>query len=166
MSKLSVRPLGPVALSADKALWPLMKVLMELNGTPEESPMLTHRWNNTKIRKDQSKFLRETLMTDDQKDSVAWNLNGFFRHMPIIGWQKYVVIEPECGSGTWWYPGWFSEHLVGVSRIKQKGPVRLLLGPNDVKFFGLNLWGKQIKVKALKTSCLGKSSLNQNLPLV
>lgn len=165
MDRLMICPLGPVAQAADKTLRPLMHILMELNGTPGESPNETHRWNNVKFRPYQALHLKPDLMTAVINDPAAWRLNGLFRHLPIIGWQKYVVIEPICHSEIEWYVGWLSKDLTGASRLKQRGPVKLLLGPDPVNFFGLDLSGQQIPVRAVHTGRLGYNTHHAHIPL-
>lgn len=165
MHRISILPLGPIAKVTDMALLPIMHVLMELNGTPGEAPMETYWWNNVKFHPDQARYLQISLMTEAVNDSTAWRLNGFLRHMPIIGWQKYVVVEPLCHSELEWHAGWSSLDLIGASRLKQRGPVKLLLGPDPVNFFGLDLSGRQVPVRVVETGRLGYGNHNAHVPL-
>ncbi len=166
MSRIAIRPLGPLAQAVDKVMWPLMAILMELNGTPGESPMLTHRWNNVKFRQDQAKCLQIHLMTKEVNDPLAQARNGLTRHLPIIGWQKYAVVEPVHHPEIEWHIGWFSKYLIGASRIKLRGPVKVLLGPDPVNFFGSDLSGKQISVRLVGYGRLGYGDQYAHLPLL
>ncbi len=165
MNRIKLRPLGPLARAADRALLGFMKDLMIMNSTPDEGPMLTHRWNNHKLRPEEIAVLAPSLMATSPGDPNARPLNGLMRHLPIVGWQRYAVIKPVCHDQIWWHPGWHTPGLTGVSLIRQRGFVKALQGPGDTEFFGLDLLGRQIRVELVTQGKLGDGQYPE-VPLV
>ena len=91
---------------------------------------------------------------------------GFRFHLPVLGgWRQYVVLEPEDTQD--WYVGWILSDAIGISRIKLIGPVRLLIGPDDVSFFGIN--GKdygQIPIRKIGEGRIGSGGSYAQMPLL
>lgn len=131
--KLSVKPLGLFACLADALMVPIMYAL---SGTTE-SPQRTHRWNNIKLRREDVQDLNFDYMVHCKGISGAMSRFNPFFHLPIFGgWRDYVVLQPKASIKAW-HVGWIANDSIGVSRITLCGPVRLLLGPGDVSFFGV-----------------------------
>lgn len=86
--------------------------------------------------------------------------------MPIFGgWRHYVVLEP-CGNYTAWHVGWITEDSVGVTRLTLRGPVRMLMGPKMVTFFGINTEGRQISLAKVGEGTIGSGYLRVDIPLL
>jgi hypothetical protein len=160
-----VKPLGFLARAADYVMYPLMRILMELNGTPSESPQLTHRWNNHHLTQRDVAWLDPAKMVYAAGINTARTAWSLFRHIPITGWRHYLVVVPARPCE--WYPGWIDDRVTGVSRIPQCGKARLLLGPGDVRFFGIDCHtGAQVPLIEVGRGRLGDNSSNERLPLV
>lgn len=88
--------------------------------------------------------------------------------MPIFcGWTEYVVLEPASDIQGVWHVGWITVDVCGVTRIELKGPVRLLLGPHSVLFFGIDaVTGKQIPIRDIGRGTIGDGCSFASLPLV
>lgn len=87
-------------------------------------------------------------------------------HLPILGgWKNYVVLEPYCKAQEW-HIGWISEDVSGISRIKVRGPARLLLGPCNVSFFGINTDGYQIAIQKVGEGQIGDRGKYAQTPLL
>jgi hypothetical protein len=100
------------------------------------------------------------------KSANASRRFGYF-HMPIFGgWRDYVVLAPTEDTG--WYVGWvvpYGGHC-GISRIKLRGPVRMLKGPDPTTFFALRASdGKQILIRSIGAGSLGDRGFFSRLPL-
>jgi hypothetical protein len=147
MSYVTIKPMGLMAQSADKLLAPLMRALMEMNGTPEEAPQRTHRWNNHRLSRAEADALDRKMTVLVSGDPDAWYLPSGLRHLPVIGWQKYVVLAPARLSRRW-HVGWLEVGggVAGISRLKLDRPVKLLRGPRDVHFFATDVEGRQIRL--------------------
>ena len=140
--RLEVPSLGWVAKLADLLMMPLMYLLA---GTLRDLPQCTHFWNNKKLSAKEVGVLDESLMIRVDGDSGAMNGHfAFLFHAPILGgWRNYAVIEPIDDRP--WHIGWKSPLANGVSRIALSGPVRVLRGPDDTLFFGIDSeTGRQI----------------------
>jgi hypothetical protein len=147
MSYVTIKPMGLVANNADKLLYPLMRVLMEMNGTPEEAPQSTHRWNNHRLSRAEAGALDRQKTAFVEGDPNARYLPSGLRHLPLIGWQEYVVLAPARLSRVW-HVGWIETcgGVAGVSRLRLDGPVKLLRGPRGVHFFATNEAGRQVGI--------------------
>src|SRR3989344_2294378 len=134
-AKFEVPSLGWPARLADKLMIPVMYLV---SGTLNEKPQKTHRWNNKKLTKAEVGSLNQEEMAHCRGVSYANKRHLLRFHIPIFGgWQSYVVLEPEHPQG--WHVGWIPQDTAaGVSRIQLSGPVRLLLGPDEVSFFGIS----------------------------
>ena len=62
--------------------------------------------------------------------------------------------------------GWIAGDVVGVSRIKLRGPVRVLLGPGDGLFFGVTAKRVQVPIYLIGTGRIGKHNLHEQIPLL
>lgn len=153
-NRIKFRPLGPVAKAADSTLYPLMRMLMELNGTPDESPQMTHRWNNKKLSTGDVGDLDLGLAVTVSGDPTAWRLPGGFRHFPWFGWQRYVVLRPKTWAETW-FVGWIAPDAIGLSRIPIVGPARVLRGPDEALFFAVDAAGQRLALEEVGRGKLG-----------
>ncbi|HMP67413.1 MAG TPA: hypothetical protein PKA60_01550 [Candidatus Paceibacterota bacterium] len=81
----------------------------------------------------------------------------FLFHLPRFGgWKKYVVIKSANSGLKKWHIGWVANDRIGISRIPVKGPVRMLIGPESVKFFGIDLAsGQQIQISRVHDGKIG-----------
>lgn len=152
-ARLEVPPLGWVAKLADTAMIPLMYLL---SGTLRESPQCTHKWNNLKISNGMlDKFDKNLMVHANLSPNSMKSHYGFLFHVPILGgWREYVVIEPIVNEN--WYIGWISGLVGGVSRINLFGPTRVLRGPSDTLFFGINAeTGEQLPLRQIGSGCTG-----------
>lgn len=132
-------------------------------GTLREKPQQTHFWNNKRrFTREEIRKLRNDWMVSQEgiPDAIKKGLCRF--HIPVLGgWRNYVVIKPTLlTENCVWYPGWqWSESGAGCTRIECRGPVRLLVGPNDIKFFGLTPAGEVYPVE-----CIGSGRIGQAPP--
>ena len=138
--KIEVKPLGFLARFLDSLLVPIMYIL---SGTLKEKPQSTHFWNKRRLNISEKCRLDRKMMVhkDGIKGEKDRYLLGFIPifYMPIFGgWRYYVVLSPVFPCKEW-YVGWISEDgKVEISRIKLNGPVRVLIGPYPVHFFGID----------------------------
>lgn len=165
LNKLYVQPLGWLARIADILMTPVMYVI---SGTLRETPQRTHRWNNTKLRPRQRVNLQTTMAVfcKGRKENVErfWFCIPRF-HLPLFGgWKEYVVLQPNSVEA--WHVGWIGDDVAGVSRIKIQGPVRLLVGPKDVSFFGVNTEGVQIQLYEVARGRIGNRGEYAKIPLL
>ena len=155
-----------MARLADRIAYYFMKILMELGGA-EDSPQLTHRWNNRRLSKEESEILSPYLMTRVAGEPSAarmwWGIIPVF-HLPLWGWKHYVVVRPRRWFSPW-YVGWYTQTFSGMSLIPIQGEVRLLIGPGDVRFFALDPSGQQLPIEEVGRGKLGDGGAFQNLPL-
>ena len=163
-AKLEVPPFGWVAKLADILMIPVMYVL---SGTFKESPQCTHRWNNKKLSEKDLQFFDESLMLFAEKDLIAMRDHFVFLfHLPVFGgWKEYVVIEPLKKSE--WHVGWKTGLVTGVSMIKLSGPVRVLRGPKDSLFFGVDAkTGEQIPLQEIGRGRIGCQGIFSRIRLL
>lgn len=164
---LQLKPQGTLGWLADMLMLPIMYLLQ---GTFKEVPQRTHRWNNHKLdeyemsRLDFSKMLSFQGVPSARKRWLG--LLPLF-HMPIFGgWKKFVVLAP-VNCNTSWYVGWVpSDDRVGVSIVPQTGWVRVTLGPDPVRFFGLSKNGLQIELVSLGEGHIGQAGIHAKVPLL
>ena len=155
----TVKPLGLLARTADYAMYPVMRFLMEINGTPSESPQRTHRWNRHSIDPELVRSYTNQLAWPRSDDS-AWPLVSFLIHLPWIGWQRYVVLEPvDLPPNASWHIGWVWDSGATVSRITLRHGVRMLRGPGRVGFFGVGAEGSFVRLRIV-----GYGKLGMNVP--
>ncbi len=87
-------------------------------------------------------------------------------HVPIFGgWRDYVVLSPYSVNQEW-HVGWIASDVCGISRIKLSGPVRMLLGPGDVEFFGIDMEGCQIPICKIGQGKIGDGGKYKRTPLL
>jgi len=149
---------------ADLILIPVMHLI---SGTTKESPQKTHYWNNRSLSPREMDAINpiDALYFPGVPSRFHSQRNPLF-HIPILGgWREYVVLEPTNHSGSW-HVGWKSFRSGGISRIPLLGPVRTLLGPRDVYFFGINEEGEQIPLRLLGKGTIGKSGPFAKIPLL
>ncbi len=166
MKTIHVPPLGWLARFADWAMFPVMYLV---SGTLSESPQRTHRWNNKKLRpRDVQYLLPHSMVHSSGTPSSGrfwWKMPLF--HLPVFGgWRHYIVLEPLCPPDTSWHVGWITRDVVGVSRITSRGPVRVLLGSENVLHFGLYPDGTQLFVKKIGEGTIGDEGQYALLPLL
>jgi len=164
---LDIRHLGYFARLANFLMVPIMYVV---SGTFREKPQRTHAWDVQRLAEDEARRLSQAQMVFHRADRGAiarprrWSI-GF--HVTIWrGWRKYVVLSPNRNGG--WYIGWVAHDKageVGISRILLSGPVRMLLGPNDVSFFGVNMSGFQIPICQIGEGRIGDRGPHSKVPL-
>lgn len=171
-----VQPVGLVVQSIDWALRPVMRFV---SGVPDEAPQRTHRWNNTKLDPVQVEECLDwiNVVCREGDPNAIPRMPGSFRfHLPRFGgWNKYVVMQPEVYSDAgmlWyqgpWHVGWLTDTSAGVSRLTLEGPVRMLIGPEKVWFFGIEGKGgsKQMRLKFKGEGVIGDGSEFKNIPLL
>lgn len=160
-----IKPQGTVGWLADKLMVPIMYIMQ---GTFLESPQRTHRWNNQHLPNHELQTLYSSGMVSHQGDQSANNMwLGWIPlfHLPLFGgWKKYLVIEPN-DTTVEWFPGWRLGSYRGFSRIPLNGPVRLLVGPESVEFFGLTKDGRQIPVTLIGEGVVGQGGEFSQVPL-
>ncbi|OGD32372.1 hypothetical protein A3C91_04950 [Candidatus Azambacteria bacterium RIFCSPHIGHO2_02_FULL_52_12] len=168
MQKIHVQPLGWLARLADIGIMPLMYLISR---TFKEAPQQTHFWNNTKLKSYAVEYLAKECMVrcDGVPASTRWHGIPIF-HIPIFGgWKDYIVLEPSDPArvSQEWYVGWITDDVIGISRIILRGPVRLLLGPCPVSFFGINAEkGKQLAVHKIGDGRIGNGGPHAQTPLL
>lgn len=157
-TRFKIRPLNRLEQVGDILMYPAMRILMELNGTPDESPQETHRWNNHKFSTEDARRLDLSLMVRVDGDVTLkkrrWLQFIPVFHLSIWGWQRYTVLRPRVDCGPW-YVGWLSPDVSGYSRLPIKGAVRSLRGPDDAYFFALDASGRQISIMEIGRGKLG-----------
>jgi hypothetical protein len=130
------------------------------------SPQETHRWNNQKLSLENMKYLRIDYMVEMGGDPHAtpvrwWQLPLFH----LGGWKKFVVLKPTNLGSEEWYVGWNSEKQSGVSQIPLNNMVRMLVGNDAVRFFGITKNGAQIPLTVVGHGILGQPSLWKHVTL-
>ncbi len=147
-----VRPIGLVARGADVLMAPVMRAL---SGAPEEAPQRTHFWNNQRLGPAEVEAALDwRIMVRRHGDPAAVQRSHPFSvrfHLPCFGgWKRYVVLCPineygESYQGAW-HVGWWNEQYAGISRLAIRGMVRMLIGPSDIRFFGIRAEGDQMQL--------------------
>ena len=125
-----------------------------VSGTFREKPQETHLWNLKKIN---SEKLTGGFISFDGLTNFSPR-RGILFHIPIVsgwGWKKYVVLSPADKTDGW-FVGWISNGRAEISLKFIHGPVRMLLGPDQVRFFGLNHLGHQIAIKQIGDGVIGQ----------
>ena len=167
MEHIHIRPVGVPGRLADRAMRPLMFFVA---GTVWEEPQATHRWNNRKLTDDEVRSLHRPYLhtVAGDRNAVTRRFFGIIPrfHLPIIGgWRRYVVIEPQLHSDTW-YLGWIGTEVANVSRVPVLGAVRTLRGPLPVNAFGIDSYGNQILLMEIGTGVVGEGGPFAHLPLL
>lgn len=159
-----VPKLGSIARVADALVLPIMRLPIITH--PGESPQLTHFWNNIRVPRSSTDHLDTRWMVKCKGDKNAqrrqYRLDVRFH---LGGWCQYVVLKP-FDTYDQWYVGWITPNSAGVSRIPITERVRMLIGPDDVQFFGVRRWdNKQIILGHVGNGKLGNGSDFKQLPL-
>ena len=152
--------------------WMMLPLMYFVSGTLSEIPQRTHRWNNKKLTQAEVAQLTDSRQFVVQVGVAGGKKRYVYKtplfHMPIFGgWKKYMVFEPcrEVPSG--WHIGWIAGDICGVTTINLKSPVRMLLGPGDTTFFGIDAkTGEQIPIKMVGRGMIGDEGPFVNLPLL
>lgn len=135
---MKVEKIGFLARVADILMVPIMYLL---SGTLRESPQKTHAWNVQSLTKKQAESL-DTKKMAHCKGVRAIKRWWFLFHIPFLGgWKNYVVLHPSYYET--WYVGWKVSGVIQVSKVPLEGPVRMLIGSEDVSFFGISEDGEQ-----------------------
>lgn len=164
MFRIAVPPLGRLALCADWLMRPVMRLL---SGALREEPQRTHRWNNRRLSPEEVAVLNTDAMIRRAGDPDAMRFKPILFHIPCLGgWKKYVVVRPFSQRHQRWHIGWLTPHVNGMSLVQLEGPVRVLLGPEPVKFFGVDAQGEQIIVHCIGEGTIGDGSPYSRMPLL
>jgi hypothetical protein len=93
-----------------------------------------------------------------------WKVIPIF-HLPRFGgWKDYVVLEPAEAIEKW-FVGWGDGKVHGISRIPQRGPVRVLKGSRICNFVGVDSNGMQLRMKKVGCGQIGDGGKFCLLPL-
>ena len=170
MNRIHVPPERWWAIVLD---WLLIPLMYFLSGTLSEGPQRTHRWNNKKLTRteamqlaSESQLVVRVGVASRQRPRFFYKIPIF--HMPIFGgWKNYMVFEPCSKTQGEWHIGWIAEDVCGVTMINLKGLVRMLLGPGDVIFFGIDaMTGEQIPIQMVGRGRIGDEGPFADLPLL
>lgn len=160
---LDVPPLGWFARLADILMIPLMYVL---SGTFHERPQRGHLWNRIKFTLSELVHLDRQAMACFSGRRDVLSCSKILVHMPFIsGWRRYVVLIPKNYDDEWCV-GWILPNRAAVRRIRLRGPVRMLWGPEDVCFFGIGKDGRQIPIRLIGEGWIGDRSQFSRIPLL
>jgi hypothetical protein len=151
----------------DLILVPLMYLV---SGTIFESPQRTHGWNSTRLKLMYVSWLDQSLgvhCLGDRSASNRWLLGVIpLFHIPILGgWRNYIALKPESYTGDW-HVVWAGSDVFGMSLLKIRGTIRMLRGPHDTDFFGVNVHGEQIKLVVAGYGTIGKRGAFRHCPLL
>jgi len=172
--RFSVPTRGMFAIVADILIRPLMWFVTPFG----ESPQLTHTWNNIRVKRSKAEHLEAYAMVACEGDpkarprrrrlDILFHLGGLLPHIPlfsIYGWSRYIVIEPVDWKGDW-YIGWITADSAGASQIPIRDQVRMLIGPENVAFFGVRSTNfEQIKLREAGRGKLGDGGPFREVPL-
>lgn len=155
-AKISVSPIGNFAKILDFLMTPLMYLI---SGTFKEIPQRGHRWNNERLSRSDVELLDKSIMVHCEGIPSSMRSRWFFLfHIPIMGgWRNYVVLKPATGC-LCWHIGYITSDMVGVSQVKLSNIVRMLIGPDEVFFYGIDaVTNEQIPIKEIGRGYIGKS---------
>ncbi len=161
-----IQPPGFLARLGDVLLTPFMYLF---SGTFKETPQRTHVWNSIRFSD------QEVSHFDTEQMVQCGGISGAIRqvnqipifHLPVLGgWRDYVVLEPVNYKSTW-NIGWNISGTTGASRFVLQGPVRILVGPKAICFFGINTQtGEQIPIRKIAVGRIGKGGEYAQIPLL
>lgn len=154
-AKIVVSPIGWLAKLADILMVPLMYLI---SGTLKEVSQRGHRWNNKRLLRSDVSVLDKSIMVHCAGIPGAMRSRWLFIfHIPILGgWRNYIVLEPSDKLRKW-YVGYITNDMVGVSRIRLSGPVRMLIGNGGVYFYGIDAdCYEQIPIREIGRGRIGK----------
>lgn len=159
-TRVSFTPQGKYGALADKLVLPIMYVL---TGNFREEPRRTNFWNRERLSKEDLAYLSVSLMCEVR--GFTGELPNFRHPVFLRGWKNFVVLEaPSINVGSW-YIGWVTGDKAYISRIPLAGKVRMLIGPGDVRFFGVNEVGTQVKVFQSGKGIVGFARQYARIPL-
>lgn len=158
---ISFRPQGWLGKLLDGCMRPVM---YWLQGNYSELPQRTHRWNNLKFRHGELDQLDATAMVHAEqilKATERWQGGVIPRfHLARFGgWTNYFVVQPVTPCNPW-FVGWRTSDVQGLSIIPLTGPVRVLRGPGQTEWFGLDRTGRQIAITKLGHGMIGQGGIN------
>lgn len=172
---LKVKKQGSLGRTAD---WLVSGLMRWLIGFGDEEIQKTHFWNNHKLPAEAGQYLSPVFMVSHAGDPEAryaqapsWLVGCLAHATRFGGWRRYVVLCPESNSQKRWYVGWRSWHggPVGVSRVPNVGPLRVLVGPGAVEWFGISAdsenLNEQIPIMKLDEGRIGESCEYSKLPI-
>jgi hypothetical protein len=157
---------------ADLLALPLMYILQ---GNFREVPQRTHFWNNVKFKDDSIEvgylmphiWLLEFRGITRTSPRYLFGLFPVF-HIPILGgWKTFKVLRPKSCGGEY-FIGWWSpaEQLFGVSKVTQTGSVRVLIGPDDVFFFAVDIMQNYLELVEVGQGEIGSAGKFAKVPLL
>lgn len=115
-------------------------IMLWVSGAPDEVPQRTHPWNNKKYSKEELSGLDPRLMVSCDGDPREKRLGGLRRHLTRWGgWKGGVVLSPERGAPIGeCFIGWINpDGSGGISQVPIRSDVRLLLGPDEGRWFAV-----------------------------
>lgn len=141
-----------------------------VSGTFFERPQENHVWTNMFLTDEQVRSLDLEKMVHCNKIDDAYPALPLYvplHHLPAFGgWKNYVVIVPDNYNDRWCV-GWVTEKRQGFSRMQISGPVRMLLGDEDVQFFGVGVKDdSQISIKNIGEGWIGDGGIFKDFPLL
>lgn len=147
---LLIEDQGPLGLLLDTLVSLGMRVV---SGAFSETPQRTHFWNNRKL---DSLDVDHSMTVHISGDPEACPRGIIRFHLPICGgWKKYIVIAPQVSVTQGWYVGWSCVDVCGISKVRLRGRVRLLIGPGDFEVFGFDYFGHQIPLQEVGRGSIG-----------
>jgi hypothetical protein len=167
--KLEVCAQGPIGRWVDvKFEW----VMRHVSGVPLEATQRTHRWNNHHLKEEDVAHLNAEWVVAHQGDQNARKLPrvpvlaGALAHVTKYGgWKRYLVLAPDT-THDYWHIGWRWPGGAGVSRVRAKGPVRVLVGPGPTEWFGIEAdTNVQIPIIQIGDGHVGDNSEFSQVPL-
>jgi hypothetical protein len=164
MGSVPFTPQGWTGRLADACMTPVMYLLQ---GQTAEVPQRTHIWNNKKFQDGALAWLDSEMMCTVAADLCAQKRGNLPRfHMPILGgWKNFVVLAPLVHESEW-FVGWKSDDVSGLSLIPLFNQVRVLRGPEETNFFGVNRQGRQIPLVYRGEGVIGQKHLFASVPLL
>ena len=156
---------GPFGRFFDRMMCPLM---YWLQANQVEVPQRTHFWSWTRITEQLAHWMLEKdkmapVAGDPKACKKSWFPFPRFCMPRFGGWNQYAVLTPslkDWREGETWYVGCVSKKEVHVLRVPQTTSVRMMRGPDRVKFFALDRRHRQITVFATGFGETGKAPLN------
>jgi hypothetical protein len=140
-----------------------------VSGTFSERPQQTHAWNFIHIpHKHTSRITQVELYTPTPTNSTKQWLFEWFPlfHIPLLGgWKHYHVLRPKKHDGIW-HIAYTTEKTSEYSLLPLATPVRMLIGPDPVSFFGIDEAGNYISVEKIGEGVIGDGRAYKHLPLL
>ncbi len=163
MIQIRVKKESRISKLVDLIMMPFMYLI---SGTLE-SPQKTHFWNNKKLNRENIESLDQEKMVQSEGIADAVKKGIVLFHIPIFGgWKDYIVLEPE-EKNIPWHVGWITKDYAGITQIIITGPVRMLLGRDDVSFFGIRTdTNTQIHIRKIGEGKIGDGGIYKKVPLL